>query len=61
LINGSPSWVIGKKLSSIHSYLNKVQPSLDIQINSYRDWTVEEVAGITGLSLAKAETSKEKT
>lgn len=59
-LSHSPAWIIGQTLSSIHSYLNQVQPDLDIKLNSYRDWTVEEVAGVTGLSLAQAELSKEK-
>ena len=55
-----PAWVIGKSINDVHGFLNTCQSEKHLQIKSYRDWTVEEVAGITGLSLAKAQASKEK-
>lgn len=55
-----PAWVIGQSLPVIHSFLNKSLSEFDLSIKSYRDWTIEEVAGITGLTLAKAQSSKEK-
>lgn len=59
-LNDSPAWIMGKPLSDIHEYLNKALPKSEINIKSYRDWSVEEVSGMTGLPLAKAQASKEK-